>query len=148
LDAKLSKDANEEILTTLENKNYSLINLTLNDLLIAQSQGINLEKFGKLIFLNSSIFDLEKDGLVAGSNIVPYYVLNGICFIGLSDSTLDSKIPSGHFIINDYVLSLLKIKQQSEKENPSSFVVIHKLGKEFESISERLPAEFRALLTN
>jgi hypothetical protein len=148
LRAKLSKADNEELLRTLEKKNYSLVNLTLDDLIIAHSQDIKLESFQKLIFLNSSITDLDKDGLFSGDNIVPYYILNGTCFIGLSDQNLTTQLPTEHFLINDYALSILKAKQDAQKENPTSFVIIHKLGKDFESISERLPADFRALLTN
>lgn len=148
LNAQDSKEKNEELLRTMENKNYSLINLTLDDLLIAESKGINFENFPKLIFLNSSIIDLEKDALFSASNIVPYYVLNGVCFIGLSDTTVNTTLPSSHYIVTDYVLSILKIKNEIQKENPSSFVIIHKLGKEFDSIPERLPLELRELLTN
>lgn len=148
LDAKLTKARNEEILKTLEKKNYGLVNLTLDDLLIAHAQEIKFENFPKLIFLNSSIIDLEKDSLFAGPNVVPYYVLNGTCFIGLTDSNVNSNLPSEHYLINDYVLSILKIKNESQKENPTSFVIIHKLGKDFDAILERLPTEFRALLTN
>lgn len=148
LEHQFSKDRNEEILKTLENKNYSLINLTLDDLLIAQSQGIKFENFPKLIFLNSSIIDLEQDNLFQGANILPYYILNGICFIGLSDSTVNSKLRSERFIINDYVLSILKIKKETQNDNPNSFVLIHKPGKEFNTIPDRLPSELRALLTN
>lgn len=149
LNAQISKERNEELLRTMEKKNYSLVNLTLDDLLIARSKGIELDKFQKLVFLNSSIVDLEKDALLSGSNIVPYYILNGVCFIGLSDSNFDPKLHSEHFLINDYVLSILKVKHETKNENPKSFVIIHKLGrKEFNLITERLPEDFRALLTN
>jgi hypothetical protein len=148
LDVKLSKEANEEILKTMENKNYSLVNLTLDDLLIAQKKDIQLEKFPKLIFLNSSIIDLEQDNLYQGKNIMSYYVLNGTCFIGLSDNKLSSELRSQHYLINDYVLAILNIKKESQKENPLHFVLIHRPGKEFENINDRLPEDFKALLTN
>jgi hypothetical protein len=148
LNSKLSKEKNEELLTTLENKNYSLVNLTLDDVIIAHIQNIKFENYPRLLFLNSSIIDLDKDSLLTGPNIVPYFVLNGVCFIGLSDNLVDTNLPAEHFLLNDYVLSILKVKNDSQKENPKSYVVIHKLGKEFETILQRLPTEFRALLTD
>jgi hypothetical protein len=146
LNSKNTKEKNEEILRTMENKNYSLVNLTLEDLLISKSQNINFESFPRLIFINSSIVDLEKDNLFQGSNIVSFYVLNDTCFIGLSDNTSD--MPSEHFLLNDYVLSILKAKHEAQKQNPTKYVIIHKLGSDFEKVADRLPADFRALLTN
>lgn len=146
--SKLSRVQNEEILSTMENKNYSLVNLTLDDLLIAKSQGIELEKFQRLLFLNSTIIDLEKDSLYSGTNVVPYFILNDICFIGLSDNNYDIKLFSDHFLMDDYVLALLKIKNSLKNEQPNSYVIIHKLGKDFDTILKRLPEDFRALLTN
>lgn len=148
LNSNLSQEKNEEVLRVMEAKNYGLINLTLDDLTIATNQNIHFENFPRLIFLNSSITDLETDELYSGPNVVPYYVLNGVCFLGLSDNINNSKLPSEHYIINDYVVSILKVKQQSQKANPSSYVVIHKLGNVFKEISKRLPEEFRDLLTD
>jgi hypothetical protein len=148
LKSNLSKSANMEVLETMENKNYVLVNLTLDDLLIAKAQGINFRQYPKLIFLNSSIIDLDKDNLYNETNVISYYILNGVCFIGLSDLNFDRKIISDHFMIDDYVLSILKIKNSLKKENPASYVIIHNLGKDYENLLNRLPEDFKALLTN
>jgi hypothetical protein len=120
----------------------------LDDLLIARAKGIHFEQFPRLIFLNSSIIDLDKDSLFSGPNVVPYYILNGTCFIGLSDNIFDKKLSSEHFLIDDYVLSILKIKHEAQKEKPTAFVIIHQLGKDFDGVLQRLPEDFRSLLTN
>ena len=146
--SNLSKVKNEEALRTMENKNYSLVNLTLDDLLIARSQGINFENFPKLIFLNSNILDLQKDSLFSGTNIMSYYILNGVCFVGMSDNYYNVKLYSDNFLMEDPVLALLKIKNATKKDNPSSFVILHKPDKQFDEMLKRLPEDFSALLTN
>ena len=92
--------------------------------------------------------DLNLDALATAKNIVPFDVHDGMAFIGLSDSTLDKKLiqKKEKFIINDYVLSILKIKKAAQKANASqpisSYIIIHTLGGEINEVMERLPPSF------
>jgi hypothetical protein len=152
LKAKLSKEENEKILFDLIEQNYNLINLTQEDFLIANNQGISLESFDKLLFLNSSVIDLNQDALVSSKNITSMANHEDVTFIGLSDSNVDETLEKDRFIIGDYVLSLLKAKVFAQKsdaqQTPKSIIIIHTLGKEFDEVMLRLPSSFISSLAN
>lgn len=145
LKSTLSKSENEKNLETLSNLGINLVNLTLEDFVIAEAQGINFENYDQT-FLNSTVVDLNRDDLATAKNIFPFKVHDSIAFIGLSDSTLDSKLPKEKYIINDYVLSILKVKRSVLKttlpNTVNSFVIIHNLGKEINEVMVRLPPSF------
>ena len=145
LNPKLSKAENEANLKKLKGLEINLVNLTLEDFVVAESQGISFDNYDQA-FLNSSIIDLNLDALATAKSITPYYVHGSMGFIGLSDNKIDSKLPNEKFIINDYVLSILKIKKIALKSTShapiNSFILIHTLGNEINNIMERLPPSF------
>lgn len=162
-DANKSKKENEESLKALDKSDYDLVNLTIEDLLIAEIQSINLDVH-KIKFLNSSIIDIKKDNLYRSKKVVPYLLYKDTVFVGLSDNKTNDILLqnelSNSFIVNDYVLSILQarklalnelknINKTIDKKNHrtiKSFVIIHDLGPEMKEILERLPPHF--LLTN
>lgn len=138
-----SKDLNESIIHQFEENNFHLINLSLEDLAIVQEQGIHLNQFRKLIFLNSTISEVSKDQLYSEDNVVPYYIYNDIVFIGLSDKILTSNTSIDNLLVNDYVFSILKIKKSSKEKNAKSYILIHNLSStEINEIMDRLPPAF------
>ncbi len=145
LKPNLSKAQNEKNLETLSSLGIDLVNLTLEDFVIAEAQGIDFEKYNQT-FLNSSVIDLNLDALATGKNIVSYDIHKGVAFIGLSDKKLDKKLSQEKYIISDYVLSILKVKKTALKTATpttiNSFVLIHTLGSEIKSVMERLPPSF------
>lgn len=145
LKPNLSKEENEKNLSELSTSGFNLINLTLEDFLIAESQGINFENV-YLPFINSSVIDLSTDELAVAKNISSYVIYGGVAFIGLSDTKLDKKYSQEKYIINDYVLSILKVKKAALKANPQqtlgNFVIIHNLGNEINDVMLRLPPSF------
>lgn len=145
LKPNLSKDENEKTLDSLSGLGIDLVNLTLEDFIIAENQGIDFEKYNQT-FLNSSVIDLNIDALATGRNIVSYDIHKGIAFIGLSDKKLDKKLFQDKYIVSDYVLSILKVKKAALKTATpttiNAFVLIHKLGTEINSVMERLPPSF------
>ncbi|MGZ3787488.1 MAG: hypothetical protein ACXVLQ_03145 [Bacteriovorax sp.] len=145
LKPNLSKDENEKTLSSLKGLGINLVNLTLEDFVIAESQGINFENYD-VTFLNSSVIDLNLDSLATGKNIVPYDAHEGIAFIGLSDSKLDKKLSKEKYLISDYVLSILKVKKEALKAaSPApvnSFIIVHTLGPEINEVMGRLPPSF------
>lgn len=155
LKPSLSKEENEKTLQSLSTFGINLVNLTLEDFIIAESQGINFADYNQT-FLNSSVIDLNIDALASAKNINSYDVHEGMAFIGLSDNKVDKKFSKDKFkekfIISDYVLSVLKVKRIALKsDNPTaiqSFIIIHTLGKEINEVMERLPPSFINSLTN
>jgi hypothetical protein len=143
LKAELSKEENEKNLQALAGLGFNLINLTLEDFIVADTQQINLENFNDLAFINSSIIDLNVDGLVTAKNIAPSIQYEGMAFIGLSDEKLAPTLAQEKFIISDYVLSILKVKKSVLKTNPThdlkSFIIIHTLDDKINDIMLRLP---------
>lgn len=146
LKADMNKEANEKQLLELAQMGHDLVNLTLEDFTIADTQGINFENFPTISFLNSSVIDLTADSLAGAKNILPSTVHGGVAFIGLSDSQLDKKLPKEKFIISDYVLSILKVKKEALKSAPAealnSFIIVHTLGGEINDVMLRLPPSF------
>ena len=156
LSASSSKKQNEETLTSLIDKGIDVVNLTLEDFIIADSQGISFEKYPQQ-FLNSSVVDLNEDNFIKKSNINPYFIHDGVALIGLSDKKLDKKTPMGKFLVSDYALAVLRAKKSALKdsryeinnENPlNSFVIIHTIGADINEVMERLPSNFINSLAN
>ncbi|MDO9183850.1 MAG: hypothetical protein Q7U04_15655 [Bacteriovorax sp.] len=149
LDSALSKEDNEKNMEKLISEGINLINLTLEDFVIAEALGINFEVYNQT-FLNSSVIDLSTDDLATAKNIKSYEIREGLAFIGLSDSKLDKKLAENiskeKYIINDYVLSILKVKKNVLKNLDSSpvqsFVIIHTLGNAIDEVMNRLPPSF------
>lgn len=145
----LSKAENEKTLESLSTLGINLVNLTLEDFVVAEAQGINFENYNQA-FLNSSVIDLNLDALATAKNITSHEVHDGLAFIGLSDSKLDKKLSQEKskekYIINDYVLSILKVKKAALKseapESIHSFIIIHTLGAEINEVMARLPPSF------
>lgn len=145
----LSKTENEKNLENLSTLGINLVNLTLEDFVIAESQEINFENYNQA-FLNSTVIDLNLDALATAKNINSFDVHSGMAFIGLSDAKLDKKLAQEkskeRYIVNDYVLSILKVKKAVLKsETPTkvhSFIIIHTLGSEINEVMTRLPPSF------
>ena len=156
LSASLSKKQNEEVLTSLINKGINVVNLSIEDFIIADAQGISFEKYPQQ-FLNSSVVDLNEDNFIKKSNINPYYIHEGVALIGLSDKKLDKKFSMDKFLVSDYTMAVLRAKKsvlkdsryESNNENSvNSFVIIHTLGAEINEVMERLPSNFINSLAN
>ena len=143
----LTKVENEKNLEHLSNLGINLVNLTLEDFVIAESQGINFENYNQK-FLNSSVIDLTLDGLAAAKNISSYQILDTVAFIGLSDRIIDKKLAleksKEKYIVNDYVLAILKIKKTALKSTTplNSFIIIQTIGNEINDVMARLPPSF------
>lgn len=145
LKANLSKSENEKILTSISSLGFDLVNLSLEDFKIAELQGIHFSDYNQ-IFLNSSVIDLNSDTLATEKNVVSYVINNGIAFVGLSDRKVSDNLASEKYIIDDYVLSVLKIKKAILRASPPktlrSFVIVHTIGSEIDEVMERLPPDF------
>lgn len=148
----LSKEENEKQLKALSECGFNLVNLTLEDFIIADNQGIHFEDFDNISFINSSVIDLNLDSLASAKNISSSLVLDEVAFIGLSDTKLNKKLSKEKFIISDYVLSILKVKKAALKMPPTqsikSFIIIHNLGSEINDVMVRLPPTFINSLAN
>ena len=151
LNATLKKEENESRLKSLEGKGIDLVNLTLEDFIVADHQGIHFEDYSQM-FINSTVIDLNTDELATAKNILPYDVHEGMAFIGLSDNRLDKNLTKEKYIINDYVLSILKIKKIALKATAikpiTSFIIIQTLGSEIDEVMERLPPSFINSMTD
>jgi hypothetical protein len=148
LGAKLSKEENIQILKDLENANFHLVNLSLSDIAIAEHQEIDLTQFKKLIFLNSTVTDINRGDLYSNINILPYYIFEDAVFIGLSDHVIDSSIPTNRFLFNDHVFSILKVKKVTSDRQFKSYIIIHHINDEINTIMDRLPPSFINSLAN
>jgi hypothetical protein len=151
LDSKKSKKENENELSSLAGRGIDVVNLTLEDFAIASKQNISFDNY-QINFLNSSVISLETDSLVSGKNISSYYTHENVAFVGLSDRKIEINLPSEKFIIDDYVLSILKIKKKILKDfgekHPENFIIVHNIGDEIKEVLERLPPSFLNSLTN
>lgn len=152
LKASLSKAENEKILESLSSSGFNLVNLTLEDFIIADAQKINLETYDKILFINSSVIDLNLDALATASNITTFAIHEGAAFIGLSDERFDKQLSKEKYIISDYVLSILKVKREALKLAPPgalrTFIIVHTLGSEINDVMVRLPPSFINSLAN
>ncbi len=156
LSASATKVQNEAVLNSLIGKGLDVVNLTIEDFIIADSQGISFNKFPQQ-FLNSSVVDLNEDNFIKKNNINPFVIHNGVALIGLSDKKVDKKFPMEKFIVSDYTLAVLRAKKSALKEandmnnldNPlNSFVIVHTLGADINEVMERLPSNFINSLAN
>ncbi len=151
LKANLSKSENEKTLNSLAERGINLINLTLEDFIIADRQGIKFEKYPQA-FLNSTIIDINQDSLVNNANIRPYFLIDDVAFIGLSDDKVSKSLSREKFIIDDYVLAILKVKKTASaatlRHPIKSFIVIHNIGEKIDEVMSRLPPSFLNSLAN
>lgn len=156
LNPNATKDQNEATLASLTGKGIDVVNLMIEDFLIANSQGISFEHYPQQ-FLNSSVVDLNEDNFIKKPNISPYVIHEGVALIGLSDKKLDKKLSMDKFLVSDYVLAVLRarkaaLKDSSLDKNPANplraFVIIHTIGSEINDVMERLPPNFINSLAN
>lgn len=155
LKANLTKTENEAILASLADKKIDLVNLSLEDFIIADHQEISFEKYPQK-FLNSSIVDLNEDNIIAKPNIVPYVLHNGIALFGLSDKNIDKSLAAEKFLVSDYVLAILRARKNIMREAASAnppiiiraYVIIHTMGAEIDEVMDRLPPNFINSLAN
>jgi hypothetical protein len=150
LSASATKAQNEETLSSLVGKGVDVVNLTIEDFIIADSQDISFEKYPQQ-FLNSSVVDLNEDNFIKKSNINPYIIHDGVALLGLSDKRMDKKLSMEKFLVSDYVLAVLRarksaLKDPSVENNPEnplrSFVIVHTIGSDINDVMERLPPNF------
>ena len=156
LNANATKVQNEATLASLAGKGIDVVNLMIEDFIIADSQGISFEQYPQQ-FLNSSVVDLNEDNFIKKANINPYVIHEGVALIGLSDKKLDKKLSMDKFLVSDYVLAVLRarksaLRDSSLNENPGNplraFVIIHTIGSDINDVMERLPPNFINSLAN
>ena len=145
-----TKEQNMAALDALTGKGIDVVNLSIEDFIVADQQGILLEKYPQR-FLNSSVVDLNEDSIVSKPNITPYIIHDGVALIGISDNDLDKLLTMDKFLVSDYVLAILKARKLAIKDaaaNPyperslNAFVIIHTIGPEINNVMERLPPNF------
>lgn len=156
LKADATKAQNEATLLSLTGKEIDVVNLTIEDFTIADTQGISFDKYPQQ-FLNSSVVDLNEDNFVKKANINPYIIHEGVALIGLSDKKMDKKLSMDKFLVSDYVLAVLRARKAALKDtsldaNPASplrsFVIVHTIGSDINDVMERLPPNFINSLAN
>lgn len=156
LKATATKAQNEEILNSLMGKGIDVVNLSIEDFIIADAQEISFEKYPQQ-FLNSSVVDLNEDNFIKKSNINPYIIYEGITLLGLSDKKIDQKFSMEKFLVSDYALAILRARksalkdplaQKNKEAPPQSFIIIHTIGSEINEVMERLPSNFINSLAN
>ncbi len=149
LKANASKAQNMAVLESLTGKGIDIVNLSIEDFIIADQQEISFEKYPQK-FLNSSVVDLNEDNIIAKSNITPYVIHDGVALIGLSDKNIDKLLSMDKFLVSDYVLAILRARKAALKDpaatNPerplTSFVIVHTMGSDINEVMERLPPNF------
>lgn len=150
LKANATKAQNEAVLESLTGKGIDVVNLSIEDFIIADQQEISFEKYPQK-FLNSSVVNLNEDNIIAKNNIAPFIVHDGVALIGLSDKNIDKLLSMDKFLVSDYVLAVLRarkgaLKNTSLAANASaplhSFVIVHTMGSEINDVMERLPPNF------
>lgn len=156
LKANATKAQNQAVLESLTGKGIDVVNLSIEDFIIADQQEIALDKYPQQ-FLNSSVVDLNEDNIVNRTNIAPYIIHDGVALIGLSDKNIDKLLSMDKFLVSDYVLAILKARKAALKDpaataNPekplTSFVIIHTMGSDINEVMERLPPNFINSLAN
>lgn len=150
LSASATKAQNMSTLESLTGKGIDVVNLTIEDFIIADSQEISFDKYPQQ-FLNSSVVDLNEDNFIKKTNINPYIIHEGVALIGLSDKKIDKKLSMEKFLVSDYVLAVLRARKSALKDasvdaNPAtplrSFVIVHTIGSDINDVMERLPPNF------
>lgn len=143
-----SKKENEDILHSLVGLGINVVNLSLEDFVIANLQEISFESYPQK-FLNSSVVNLNEDSIIAKSNVTPFIVNNGVALLGLSDNKLHESLEMEQFLVSDYVLAVLKARKAANKVgNLHSFIIIHAIGSDINDVLERLPPNFLNSLTD
>jgi len=150
LKANATKAQNTAVLESLTGKGIDVINLSIEDFIIADQQEISFEKYPQK-FLNSSVVDLNEDNIISKSNISPYVIHEGVALIGLSDKNIDKLLSMEKFLVSDYVLAVLRARKAALKDTTSSttppvplssFVIVHTMGADINEVMERLPPNF------
>lgn len=145
-----TKEQNIAALEALIGKGINVVNLSIEDFIIADQQGILFESY-PLRFLNSSVVDLNEDNIVTKPNITPYIINSGVALIGISDNNLDKLLTMDKFLVSDYVLAVLRarklaLKDAAANSNPATplnaFVIVHTIGTDINEVMERLPPNF------
>jgi hypothetical protein len=153
LNPAYTKEQNEDILMSLSDKGIDLINLTIEDFIIAANQDIKFENYPQM-FLNSSVMDLNEDSFITKKNIVSFVIHNNVVFVGLSDKKIDPLLSVDKFLVSDYVMAVLRARKiamgggKVSSISPKSFVIVHTIGPEINEVMERLPANFINSLAN
>ena len=151
LKANATKTQNEAVLESLTGKGIDVVNLSIEDFIIADQQEISFEKYPQK-FLNSSVVNLNEDNIIAKNNISPFIVHDGVALIGLSDKNIDKLLSMDKFLVSDYVLAVLRARKGALKNTSlaadtssaplHSFVIVHTMGSEINELMERLPHNF------
>lgn len=152
LNPLFTKEQNEETLTSLKDKGIDLVNLTLEDFIVANNQGINLENYPQK-FLNSSVMDLQVDNFITLKNVSPFFAHGNVVFVGISDKVVDPSLTLDKFMVSDYVLSVLRARKmalggKNPIFSPKAFVIVHNIGSEINEVMDRLPSNFINSLAN
>ena len=148
-----SKEQNEELLTSLKDKGIDLVNLTLEDFIIASNQEINFENYPQK-FLNSSVMDLQLDSFITLKNVTPFFAHGNVVFVGISDKNIDPSLSLDKFLVSDYVLSVLRARKlalgggKNSLLAPRAFVIVQNIGAEINDVMDRLPPNFINSLAN
>lgn len=156
LKANASKAQNEAVLDSLTGKGIDVVNLSIEDFIVADQQEISFEKYPQK-FLNSSVVNLNEDNIISKSNITPFVIHDGVALIGLSDKNIDKLLSMDKFLVSDYVLAVLRARKAALKNSNAvsgserplhSFVIVHTMGSEINEVMERLPPSFINSLAN
>lgn len=152
LNPAFTKEQNEDVLLSLSDKGINLVNLTIEDFIIAANQDIKFERYPQM-FLNSSVMDLNEDSFIEKKNIVPFFLYNNVVFVGLSDKKVDPLLSVDKFLVSDYVMAVLRARKiavgpKGAASTPRSFVIVHTIGPEINEVMERLPTNFINSLAN
>ena len=154
LKANQTKEQNEAALSDLTGKGIDIINLSIEDFIIADQQGILFENYPQR-FLNSSVVDLNEDNIITKANVTSYIIHNGVVLIGISDQNVDKTLSLNKFLVSDYVLAILRARKLALKDPTTtldrplnSFVIIHTIGSDINDVMDRLPPNFINSLAN
>lgn len=143
LNPTASKAENEATLESLKDKKIDVVNLSLEDFVVADEQNILFEKYPQT-FLNSSVLNLNDNAIIMGTNMTSYIVHGDVILVGLSDKKEKKGTPALKFLVDDYVISILKARKlaYTNEKKLHSMVIIHNLDSEINEIMERLPPNF------
>jgi hypothetical protein len=144
LKATASKDENVKILNQIIEAKIDYVNLAIEDFIIADQLGIDLEAYN-IKFLNSSVVNLNEDNIIEKTNIKPFYFHDDVTIMGLSDKNIDKLLSLDKYIVSDHVLALIRARKLASKQqtSPSNIVIIHTmLPAEINEVMDRLPPNF------
>lgn len=144
LKANVGKEENIKILNQLIDSKIDYVNLAIEDFIIADQTGIDLEAYN-LKFINSSVVNLNEDNIIEKTNIKPFYIHDEVAIMGLSDKNIDKLLSLDKYIVSDHVLALIRARKLATKQQstPSNIVIIHTmLPEEMNEVMDRLPPNF------